>query len=907
MQSNYRAFEWINRHARSIIGVALLAALVLGAIAPVVADSDEPSFDPEGGVFELFARAEETLASDSTLASASFIVEAANGGDVLTADAFREWSRASDRIRSDGAHVKHLVTRFDAELGSDIPGVLSIVDVVDEAISGGLDTATDADVKSTLADVLGGSSAASEFGSTLSEGAQVENGIWTAPAFLAVVSYDEATFEDELAAELWLRDVQSDFRDGAIHTRSAGIAIDFDTTFDEAIQASTPYIFLAVSLIVLVVAVVHRSYWSAVLVASGLGATMLAYNGLAALFGLKMGSLLLTFIVPIAMISFGVDFFIHGVGRVREMQVDHGMPRSRAYPAGMTAVFLAMLLAVSSSVVAFLANASSGIEAIVQFGIGAAIALALAYVVLGLLMPRVLMGVEEKVGPNPEKGRGKRILYWAAMVPVAVVGGLAVALSAVMPQVGAAAATVFMALFVALPLWRTRRRNRRAAEAGLSVSDEVKGAAHGFNAAGALVHGLAARRVITLPVVALLGVLGVVAALKVESGLELQDFLPANSGVVESIETFREHFPSNGEGTSFIYVEGDLTDPATLESLDVAIEQLDQSSAGFGREPSGELIVGPYATEAVRATMASPDAVAELVGSGVELTDADGNGLPDTRAQVTAVYDYIVANGVPTPDGALAYTADEVSGFLAHDGASRQTTALVVGISSFTDGSIINPAWEALEETADSLRTSTDLETVGVTGDVITQFESLESFRNSMLVAPPLAVLLTLLVAAALLRSWRYAAASVLPIGFVVIGVYAFMALAGLTINIVTATIAAIAVGVGIDFSTHYTTRFREEFQTAPDRLAAIRRAGTGTGGALALSALTSVLGFTIMALAPTPIFATFGLLTAVMIILALFASLVLLPSVLILATPEKTVTTIEARPDDDLVPAPVR
>ena len=121
----------------------------------MVADSDEPSFDPEGGVFELFARAEETLASDSTLASASFIVEAANGGDVLTADAFREWSRASIRIRSDGAHVKHLVTRFDAELGSDIPGVLSIVDVVNEAIPGGLDTATDADVKTALADVLG--------------------------------------------------------------------------------------------------------------------------------------------------------------------------------------------------------------------------------------------------------------------------------------------------------------------------------------------------------------------------------------------------------------------------------------------------------------------------------------------------------------------------------------------------------------------------------------------------------------------------------------------------------------------------------------------------------------------------------------------------------------------------------
>ena len=61
------------------------------------------------------------------------------------------------------------------------------------------------------------------------------------------------------------------------------------------------------------------------------------------------------------------------------------------------------------------------------------------------------------------------------------------------------------------------------------------------------------------------------------------------------------------------------------------------------------------------------------------------------------------------------------------------------------------------------------------------------------------------------LRSVRYAFVSVLPIGLVVIGVYAFMAMFGYTVNVVTSTIAAVAVGVGIDFSTHFTARFREE------------------------------------------------------------------------------------------------
>jgi predicted RND superfamily exporter protein len=153
-------------------------------------------------------------------------------------------------------------------------------------------------------------------------------------------------------------------------------------------------------------------------------------------------------------------------------------------------------------------------------------------------------------------------------------------------------------------------------------------------------------------------------------------------------------------------------------------------------------------------------------------------------------------------------------------------------------------------------------------------------------------MLITLLIAALMLRSVRFAIVSVIPIGFVVAGIYAFMAVAGFTVNMVTATIAAIAVGVGIDFSTHFTARFREELEMVSDPLEAVRRTGAGTGGALVLSALTSVLGFAVMATAPTPIFSTFGLLTAVMIALALAASLLVLPSLLVMATKKTTSTS---------------
>ena len=295
MKPNYRFFEWVNRHARSVGLAVVLVALTLGVTAPLLANTDEPAFEPSGVVFDLSSRADDTLDSDSTIASATFIVESADGGDVLTAHAFREWRRAADRVRTDSEHAGHLVTQFDPELGAEVLGVLSIVDLVEEQLPGGLGAATDRDVKAALGRILDPASPTSAMRFTLSERATAAEGIWTAPAFLTVVTYDQATFGSYIDSELWLREVQADLREGAVYTDSIGLAIDFDQTFEEALQASSPFIFLAVALIVLLVAAVHRSYWSAVLVASGLGLTMLAYNGVAALAGLKMGSLLLVF------------------------------------------------------------------------------------------------------------------------------------------------------------------------------------------------------------------------------------------------------------------------------------------------------------------------------------------------------------------------------------------------------------------------------------------------------------------------------------------------------------------------------------------------------------------------------------------------------------------------------------
>ena len=902
-----RFFEWANRHVRPIVGVTVLVALVLGGIFAVVADTSEPQFDPEGEIYTLLDRADSTLVSESTIGNAMFLVEAAEGGDVLTAAAFQEWQAASERVRAN--HDDHLVDRFDPDLGATVPGVVSVVDLVEDNLPNGLTGATDADVKAALAEIFSDDSALADFRFTLSEQATATtspdgNIVWTSPAFTASVVYDEAGFEDEVATEVWLRSVQADFREGASVTDSIGLAIDFETTVEEAAMASAPFIFIAVSLVVMLIAVVHRSFWSAALVASGLGVTMLTYNGVAALAGLKMGSLMLSFIVPIALISFGVDFYIHGSGRVREMQVE-GLDRRSAYPAGMTAVFTGMLLAVTTSVAAFLANALSGTEAIVEFGIAAAIGLIVAYVVLGLIAPRVLLAIEQTVGPNKVAGKA-RWAYRAIMLPTAIVAGLAVTLAALQPAFGTAAVATMLIIVVAIPVVLTRRRNRKAVESGHPTDETIRGAAHGLNVVGKVVHGPAKWRMITIPVAIGLGALGLVAALQVDSGFEISDLLSSRTDFVQSMDRANEHFPSSGAGSAMVYIEGDLTQPANLVAIDAAVERIDASGAEFGRNADGELLAGVTAVDAVRMVMATPTMVTAVGEStGISMTDDDGNGLPDTAAQVQAVYDHIAVNGIVSGDGTILMASEDVPQVVASlDGGGGQATAIVVQIGSFTGADIIQPAWDVLQGAADELgANTTGLTTVGTTGEVITQSNSLEAFSRSMLISLPIAIALALLIAGLILRSVRYAFAAVIPIAFVVTGVYAFMYLAGYKINLVTAVIAAIAVGIGIDFSTHFTARFREELATDGQKLEALRRAGVGTGGALVLSATTSVLGFAVMAFAPMPLFATFGVLTAVMIALALAASLLVLPSVLALLTPRPRTEPDPIVPQDDIKP----
>lgn len=898
-------FAWIDRRFVPLALACFVAAIAIGAVGTAVRDDSEPSFDPDGEIYDIAERADDVFESSSTVRPVSFLVDTEEGRDVLTRDGLLSVAERIRSARTDPANDAHLVEVFDQNLGVSVDGIISIAAAVDEALPGGLAAATDDEVKLALASVLDPGAPTGTLRFTLAQTASSEPGtidgqpttIWRAPAYQVEVRYDLATFTDEetesardRAGERWLRDLQDDLRvesgDDGGGVRVLGVGVDPLLTAEEQFTAGGPFIFLAVGLIVILVGVLMRSYWASAVVGSGLGVTLLSYNGILGLVGVKMTSQLILFVVPITLVAFGVDFFVHAAGRVREAHAA-GRAVAPAYTEGMVAVVPALSLAAATSIAAFLSNAASGIEAIVEFGLAAALGLVIAYGVLGWLAPRAVLGIERWVGVRPSGPRSRvarGIGVGIGFVLLALGAGAVVSMTALAPAIGVLGLPPLVVGFVAVPAVIVRRRRRPWDD---EATSGVAMAGHRSQSVGAVVHLVARWRYVTLALFATLGAVGLAGAVRVESAFEVSDFFSRKTDFIAGLDRLDRYYGGSIGGPAYLYLEGDLTEPGTLQAIESTMVELDGADADFARDLDGQLIVTPNAVDIVRTTMSLPGAAEEVArATGVTIEDLDGDGLPDDATAVAAIYRSAREQGVTGADGTTVFTAEQVESYLAVDGAT-QATRVEVLVTSFTDDAIILDARSALEDAGGRLSATLGaaVPVVAVSGEVLASQDSLAAFTRAMVVSLPIAVVVTVLIVGLAIRSVRYSIVTILPILLVVFGVWGYMWVRGFTINVVTATIAAIAVGVGIDFCTHFTVRFREELAITGDRFEAVRLAGDGTGGALAISALTSIAGFGVMTAAPAPIFASFGELMAVMILLSAVVALLVLPCLLVIAT----------------------
>jgi predicted RND superfamily exporter protein len=116
--------------------------------------------------------------------------------------------------------------------------------------------------------------------------------------------------------------------------------------------------------------------------------------------------------------------------------------------------------------------------------------------------------------------------------------------------------------------------------------------------------------------------------------------------------------------------------------------------------------------------------------------------------------------------------------------------------------------------------------------------------------------------------------------------VLGLMGLAGIPLDIMTITIAAIVVGIGVDDCIHYLHRFRDEVAIDQDYQAAMFRSHGSIGRAMYYTTLTVVVGFAMLTLSNFTPSLYFGVLTVVAMIAAVAGALLLLPQLILIFRP---------------------
>ncbi|MCP4971070.1 MAG: MMPL family transporter [Arcobacter sp.] len=164
----------------------------------------------------------------------------------------------------------------------------------------------------------------------------------------------------------------------------------------------------------------------------------------------------------------------------------------------------------------------------------------------------------------------------------------------------------------------------------------------------------------------------------------------------------------------------------------------------------------------------------------------------------------------------------------------------------------------------------------------------LQSLFNSQILTLGFVVLILFIMFLILFRSFTIAfiaiLANIVPIS-IIFGIMGFLSI---PLDIMTITIAAISIGIGVDDTIHYIHRFYEEYKKDHNYLNAMQRSHDSIGYAMTYTSLVVIVGFSILVLSNLIPTIYFGLLTVIVMITILASALLLLPKLLIMLKPYK-------------------
>lgn len=550
-------------------------------------------------------------------------------------------------------------------------------------------------------------------------------------------------------------------------------------------------------------------------------------------------------LLPILVLALGIDDSLHALHRYKEER-NLGKDATEAGKITVNRVGRAIMLTSLTTMAAFAANLFSDVAALRSFGVEAALGVLAAFLLTGIWAPLVRVSFDEWM-----EGKGKNTT----------------------PEV-------------------SRKFIKKEMLQKIAVTS-----------------GTGKRPIIIASICLILTLPAAWGMMQLEGDFAVDDFLDDESDFALGVGVVTERFSDEGE-PAMLLIEGDVADPGVFKAIDEFRQNANLKTEGvedkMTRTPDGSvdiLAIDEFVIAASASLIGNPE---PFWNRGYNESGCDTSGVLnapdlDDRDCIIFLYGVLSLDGIPgteVPSSLVdLYIApseeiDPERVWLSVDGNEIFYDKMIIrfGITSPENFPTMGPGLEEIKRDLDpmfnlssgtweeegSVEDDKPLTWVMLTGKPITRFvasDRMQSEMQSSLFLGSLFVLITLSIG---FRSVKQALISLTPILLVVIWLYGLIYALGYSLNIVTVTIATISLGVGIDYCIHVTERYREEREKGRDH----RQSLNGVGGACALalvgSAISDIAGFSIIATSSMGLFNTFGLFSAMMILLSLIASMVL-------------------------------
>jgi predicted RND superfamily exporter protein len=198
------------------------------------------------------------------------------------------------------------------------------------------------------------------------------------------------------------------------------------------------------------------------------------------------------------------------------------------------------------------------------------------------------------------------------------------------------------------------------------------------------------------------------------------------------------------------------------------------------------------------------------------------------------------------------------------------------------------PVFERIEAGLEKIAAEHSSFTFELTGSAAWRWRNLYQIVVDLAASLGSAAVIIFGVLALVYRSWRIGLISIVPNVFPLAVTGTFLVLLGQPLEVVSVCAFTVCLGIAVDDTIHFLTRFQEAQLETPDDAVAIRRAFGDAGTGMIMTTLVLVVGFaTVMFsdMREQRIFASMGGLT---IAAALFGDLILLPALLLKFAPPR-------------------